>query len=73
MNPRIRTVALATPAEFLVVDVIAQHDPEPNAELPGGRDAGFPHALLSEFSTIEPLQRRVTADGRHGGITPEES
>jgi hypothetical protein len=51
MNPMVRTAPLATPAEFLVIDVIAQHDPKPNPDLPGGRDSGFPDALLAQFST----------------------
>jgi hypothetical protein len=66
MNLMVRFAALATPAKFLVIDAIAQHDPEPNPELPGSGDSSFPYALLSEFSTGEPLQRGISTNGRDG-------
>jgi hypothetical protein len=37
---------LSTTTELLVIDLIAQHDPQANAQLAGHRHAGFPQPLL---------------------------
>ena len=57
-HPRTGCTALLLPAttEFLVIDLIAQHDPQTNAQLAGCRHAGFPQPLLHQFAAIESLQ-----------------
>lgn len=37
---------LSTTTELLVIDLVAQHDPQANAQLAGHRRSGFPQALL---------------------------
>jgi hypothetical protein len=37
---------LSTTTELLVIDLVPQHDPQPNPEFPCGRDSGFPQTLL---------------------------
>jgi len=69
----LRSRLLATAAEFRVIDLVAQHDPEPNAELTRRGDLGFPDALLSQLSTLESLQRQISTNCRDGGLTPQKS
>jgi hypothetical protein len=52
-TPRLRLPRLATTAELRVIDLIAQHDPEANPELPRRRDAGLREALLHHLPSIE--------------------
>jgi len=57
-HPRIRASPLrrlrgCTATEFFVVDLIAQKDPEADAQFARGRDAGLPESFLHEFPPIE--------------------
>ena len=54
-------VLLSTTTEFLVIDLIAQHDPQTNAQLAGRRHARFPQAFLHRFAAIETLQLGIAA------------
>ncbi len=54
-TPPLRLPRLATTAELRVIDLIAQHDPEANPELPRRRDAGFRESLLHHLPSIEAL------------------
>src|SRR5712691_7132146 len=71
-TPRLRLPRQATTAEFRVVDLIAQHDPEPNPQLPRRRDVGLRESLLRHLSSIEALQVRIPSDGMGCRLTPEE-
>jgi hypothetical protein len=37
---------LSTTTELLVIDLVPQHDPQPNPEFPCGSDSGFSQTLL---------------------------
>src|SRR5712692_1510668 len=54
-TPPLRLPRQATTAEFRVVDLIAQHDPETNPQLPRRRDVGLRESLLHDLPTIEVL------------------
>ena len=74
-TPRLRLPRQATTAELRVIDLIAQHDPETNPELPRRRDAGFREALLHDLPSIEALQVGIASHGMRGRLAqkkPEE-
>jgi len=71
-TPRLRLPRQATTAELGAVNLIAQHDPETNPELPRRRDAGFRKSLLRDISWIEPLQVRIPSHGMRGRLAPEK-
>jgi hypothetical protein len=71
-TPRLRLPRQATTAEFRVVDLIAQHDPETNAQLPRRRDVGFRESLLRHLPSIEALQVRIPSHCMGRRLTPEE-
>ena len=54
-TPLLRLPRQATTAELRVVDVIAQHDPEANPELPRRRDVGLRESFLRHLPSIEAL------------------
>src|SRR5262249_18726998 len=58
-TPRVRLPRQATTAEFRVVDLIAQHDPETNPQLPRRRDVGLRESLLRHLPSIKTLQVRI--------------
>lgn len=60
-------------AELLVVDLVPQHDPEPDTELASGRDFGLAEPLLGQLAAIETLQFLVLAHGMTDGFTPQEA
>src|SRR5712691_2380289 len=67
-TPRLRLPRQATTAELRVIDLIAQHDPEANPELPRRRNAGFREPFLHDFPTIEALQVGIASHGMRGGL-----
>src|SRR2546428_3302825 len=71
-TPPLRLPRQATTAELGVVNLIAQHDPETNPQLPRRRDAGFREALLHDLPTIEALQVRIPSHGMRGRLAPEK-
>src|SRR5439155_18114910 len=71
-TPRLRLPRQATTAELRVIDLIAQHDPETNPELPRRRDAGFRESLLHDLPSIEALQVGIASDGMRGRLAPEK-
>src|ERR1700739_107164 len=62
-HPRTGGTALLLPTttELLVIDLIAQHDPQTNAQLAGCRHECFPQPLLHQFAAIETLQFGIEA------------
>src|SRR5207245_9070461 len=71
-TPRLRLPRQATTVELGVVNLIAQHDPETNPQLPRRRDAGFRESLLHDLSSIEALQVRIPSHGMRGRLAPEK-
>src|SRR5712691_2216462 len=71
-TPPLRLPRQATTAEFRIVDLIAQHDPQPNPQLPRRRDVGLRESLLRQLASIEALQVRIPSDGMSCCLTPEE-
>src|SRR2546422_1801892 len=71
-TPRLRLPRQATTAELRVIDPIAQHDPEPNPQLPRRRDAGLRESLLRDLPSIEPLEVRIPPHGMRGRLAPEK-
>src|SRR3982075_1432395 len=67
-TPRLRLPRQPTTAEFGVVNLIAQHDPETNAQLPRRRDAGLREPFLHDLPTIEALQVRIASHGMRGRL-----
>ena len=43
---------LSTTTELLVIDLIAQHDPQPDSQLAGHGHTCFPQPLLHQFAPI---------------------
>src|SRR3989454_1285542 len=72
-TPRLRLPRLATTAELGVVNLIAQHDPQTNAQLPRRRNAGFRESLLHGLPSIETLQVRIPSHGMRRRLAPEKS
>ena len=54
---------LSAAAEFLVVNLIAQHDPESDPEFASYGDPGLTQTLLDQFATVETLQLRIPGGG----------
>src|SRR5260370_33164040 len=64
---------LAAATELLVIDLVAQHNVEPNPELTSCRDSSFPQSLLCQLAPVEALQFRDSAPGVHGRLAPEKA
>ena len=71
-TPLLRLPRQATTAELRVIDLIAQHDPEANPELPRRRDAGLCESLLHGLPSIEALQVGIPAHGMRRRLAPEK-
>src|SRR5947209_3047827 len=71
-TPLLRLPRQATTAELRVVDLIAQHDPETNPQLPRRRDVGFRESFLRHLPSIETLQVRIPSHRMGRRLTPEE-
>src|SRR5690348_11960498 len=74
-HPRTGGTALLLPTttELLVIDLIAQHDPQTNAQLAGCRHACFPQPLLHQFAAIETLQFGIAAYRMSAGLIPKKA
>jgi len=59
-------------AEFVVVNLITQQNPQPDAELTCSRHARFAYAFLLKLPPIESLQPVVTPRGVHGRFAPHK-
>jgi len=57
-HPRtgITAVLLSTTTELLVINLIAQHDPQPDTQLARHRDTRLAQSLLNQLAAVEPLQ-----------------
>ena len=52
--------------------MIAQQNPEPDAQLARDGDTGFAEAFLLQLASVETSQRRIASFGVNRGLTPEE-
>src|SRR5260221_11290204 len=71
-TPRLRLPRQPTTAEFCVVNLIAQHDPETNAQLPRRSDAGLRESFLHDLPTIETLELGIASHSMRGRLAPEK-
>src|SRR5882672_10223925 len=58
-------------AELFVINLVAQHNPQANAQFPGCRHPGLAHSFLNELATIEAFQLRVFPYRVHRCFGPE--
>src|SRR5215472_1454779 len=71
-TPRFRLPRQTTTAELRVIDLIAQHNPETNPQLPRRRDVGFRESFLRHLPSIEALQVRIPSNRMGRRLTPEK-
>src|SRR6266436_6854412 len=63
---------LSTTTELVVLNLIAQHDPQPDPELASHRHTRFPQTLVHQFAAVKTLQLRILACGMRSRLTPEK-
>jgi hypothetical protein len=59
--------------EFRVVDLVAQHDPQPDTQLAGCRDQRFCHSFLHQLPAVEALELGIAAHGLHRRLSPKKT
>jgi len=62
---------LSAAAEFLVVNLIAQHDPESDPEFASGGGLCFPQSFLHQFAPVEAFQVRISSHRVYRCFTSE--
>src|ERR1700759_2436582 len=74
-HPRTDSTALllSTTTELLIIDLVAQHDPQPDSQLARHRHARLAQTLLHKFATVEPLQFGIAARRVSAGLVPEKT
>ena len=76
-HPRTGTTAflphLAAATEFFVIDLVAQHDPQPDPEFASCGDPRFPQSLLGQLAPVETLQVWILAYGVDCCLAPEKA
>src|SRR5260370_26693062 len=63
---------LSTTTELVVLNLIPQHDPQPDPQLACHGHARFPQTLLHQFAAVESLQLRILSGGVRSRLTPEK-
>jgi hypothetical protein len=63
---------LSTTTELVVLNLIAQHDPQSDPELASHGHARFPQTLLHQLAAVKTLQLRILAGGMRSRLTPEK-
>src|SRR6266436_5006354 len=63
---------LSATTELVVINLIPQHDPQPDPEFASHSDTRFSHAFLDQFAAVETLQLRIPAYRVHRRLTPEK-
>jgi len=73
-HPRtgITALLLSTTTELLVIDLVAQHDPQPDTQLARHRYARFAQPLLHQFAVIKALQLGVASRRVSPGLAPQK-
>ena len=69
---RSRLPPWAATAELAVINVVTQHNPQPNPQLPRRRDSSLRDAFLDELAPVETLQFHILPDRMQGGFAPEK-
>src|SRR5438067_1950685 len=62
---------LSAAAELLIINLVAHHDPQPDAEFARSCNPRLAHSFLDEFATIEPFQLRVFPGCMHHCFCPQ--
>src|SRR6266436_2919435 len=63
---------LATATELLVINLVAQHDPQPDPQLASGSHSRFAQSLLCQLAPVEALQLWIFAYGVYGCLAPKK-
>src|SRR2546425_4555930 len=71
-TPPLRLPRQSTTAELLIVNLIAHHDPDANAQLPRRRDARLRESLLHDLPPIAALQVGIASHRMRGCLAPEK-
>ena len=64
---------LAAATELLIIDLLAQHDPQSDSELTTYSDSRFAQPLLQQLASIKALQLWILACRVLGCLTPEKT
>src|SRR5215472_982495 len=64
---------LPTATELFIIDLIAQHDPQPDSQLAGHGHACLPQPFLYQFATVEPLQLGIAPHRVSCRFAPQEA
>jgi hypothetical protein len=64
---------LSTTTELVIVNLIPQHDPQPDLQFASHRRARLPQTFLHQFAAIEALQLRISTDSMSTRLAPEKS
>src|SRR5580704_4734369 len=76
-HPRTGTTAflphLAAATELLVINLVAQHDPQPDPQLASGSHSRFAQSLLCQLAPVEALQLWISAYRVNGCFAPEKT
>jgi hypothetical protein len=76
-HPRTGTTAflllLSTTTELVVLDLISQHDPQPDPQFTSYGHAGLPQALLHQFAAVKTLQLWILACSVRPCLTPQKT
>src|SRR5215470_15350005 len=63
---------LSATTELLIINLIPQHDPQPDSQLACHRHARLPQTFLHQFAAVETLQLWIAACRMCTGLTPEK-
>src|SRR6266849_11137096 len=63
---------LSATTELVIINLIPQHDPQPDPEFASHSDTRFSQAFLDQFAAIETLQLRIPAYRVYRRLTPEK-
>jgi hypothetical protein len=62
---------LSAATELCIINLIAQHDPQPNSQFASRCDPRFSHSLLHQLATIEALQLPIFLYRMHRCFRPQ--
>jgi hypothetical protein len=63
---------LSATTELLIINLIPQHDPQPDSQLARHRHARLAQTFLNQFAAVETLQLWIAACRMCTGLTPEK-
>src|SRR5262249_36622399 len=63
---------LSATTELWIINLIPQHDPQPDPQLAGQRHPRLPHTFVKQFAAVETLQLGIVACRMCTGLTPEK-